>query len=123
MEKAEAPIFLGTCAHLDLHSEFQYSHGYEERPCLTKQNKTKQNKTKQNRTEQNRTEQNRTEQSRAEQSRAEQNRTEQIKTKPVLSLSCFRVFYLSHKSVNKIETKEDILELSKIMHICTYDDC
>lgn len=34
----------------DLQSEFQYSQGYTEKPCLekTKQNKTKQNKTKPN---------------------------------------------------------------------------
>ena len=31
-----------------LHSEFQDSQGYTEKPCLEKQNKTKQNKTKQN---------------------------------------------------------------------------
>ena len=37
-----------------LHSEFQGSQGYIEKPCLrTKQNKTKQNKTKQNKTSSN----------------------------------------------------------------------
>jgi hypothetical protein len=47
-----------------LQSEFQYSQGYKEKPCLikTKQNKTKQNKTKQDKTKQNKTRQNKTKQ-------------------------------------------------------------
>jgi hypothetical protein len=47
--EAEAGEFLSR-GQPGLHSEFQDSQGYAEKPCLnkTKQNKTKQNKTKQN---------------------------------------------------------------------------
>jgi hypothetical protein len=47
--EAEAGGFL-SLRQPGLQSEFQYSQGYTEKPCLKKQNKTKQNKTKQNKT-------------------------------------------------------------------------